>query len=167
MPSVAFSRPISTLAKVDLPQPDSPTIATVSASRARKLSFSLAFTVRGLAGEEERALLDRIVLGEVVDLEHDVARLGRLAAGAFGDGASQSISSTRMQREAWKSTLSTGIIGISPASQRPATKKEQRGPKLQPGGRWCGSGSWPGMATSGREFLSAPGIGIEAKRPRV
>ena len=45
LPSVAVSSPISTLAKVDLPQPNSPTIATVSASRASKLSFSLAFTV--------------------------------------------------------------------------------------------------------------------------
>jgi hypothetical protein len=43
-PSVASSSPISTLANVDLPQPDSPTIATVSASRASKSSFSLAFT---------------------------------------------------------------------------------------------------------------------------
>ena len=45
-PPVAVSRPISTLAKVDLPQPDSPTIATVSASRASKSSFSLALTKR-------------------------------------------------------------------------------------------------------------------------
>ena len=47
-PSVAVSRPIITLAKVDLPQPDSPTIATVCASRASKSSCSLALTVRTL-----------------------------------------------------------------------------------------------------------------------
>ncbi len=40
-------------------------------------------------------------------------------------------------------------------------------PKLQPFGRSCGSGSWPGMATSGREFLSAPGSGIERNSPCV
>ena len=45
-PSVATSSPISTLAKVDLPQPDSPTMATVSARRASKSSDSLAFTWR-------------------------------------------------------------------------------------------------------------------------
>ena len=43
-PSVAVSRPVSTLAKVDLPQPDSPTMATVRPRRARKFSPSLAFT---------------------------------------------------------------------------------------------------------------------------
>ena len=45
-PSVAVSRPISTLAKVDLPHPDSPTMATVSPSPARKLMLSLALTWR-------------------------------------------------------------------------------------------------------------------------
>ena len=45
-PEVELSSPISTLAKVVLPQPDSPTTATVSASRASKSSFSLAFTKR-------------------------------------------------------------------------------------------------------------------------
>ncbi len=44
LPLVAVSSPISTLAKVDLPQPDSPTMASVSPSRASKLSVSLAFT---------------------------------------------------------------------------------------------------------------------------
>jgi hypothetical protein len=44
LPSVAVSSPISTLAKVDLPQPDSPTMASVSDSRASKLRVSLAFT---------------------------------------------------------------------------------------------------------------------------
>ena len=46
VPSVAVSSPISTLASVDLPQPDSPTIASVSASRASKLTASLALTTR-------------------------------------------------------------------------------------------------------------------------
>jgi hypothetical protein len=48
LPLVAVSSPISTLAKVDLPQPDSPTMASVSPARASKLSVSLAFTT--LAG---------------------------------------------------------------------------------------------------------------------
>ena len=57
-----------------------------------------------LAGEEERALLDLIMLGEVVDLEHDVAgRASPRAPFPRRAGASQSISSTRTQREAWKS----------------------------------------------------------------
>ena len=43
-PDVAVSNPISTLAKVDLPQPDSPTMASVSPSRASKLSVSFALT---------------------------------------------------------------------------------------------------------------------------
>ena len=46
LPSVAVSRPRSTLARVDLPHPNSPTIASVSASRASKLTASLAFTTR-------------------------------------------------------------------------------------------------------------------------
>ena len=44
LPEVAVSSPISTLAKVDLPQPDSPTMASVSPSRASKLSVSFALT---------------------------------------------------------------------------------------------------------------------------
>ena len=43
-PLVAVSSPISTLAKVDLPQPLSPTMASVSDSRASKLRLSFAFT---------------------------------------------------------------------------------------------------------------------------
>jgi hypothetical protein len=45
-PELAVSSPSSTLAKVDLPQPDSPTIATVSLSRASKLIDSFALTTR-------------------------------------------------------------------------------------------------------------------------
>ena len=43
-PSVAVSNPIKTLANVDLPQPDSPTIASVSLSRASNVIVSLALT---------------------------------------------------------------------------------------------------------------------------
>ena len=46
LPEVAVSSPSSTFASVDLPQPDSPTIATVSDSRASKLIVSLALTTR-------------------------------------------------------------------------------------------------------------------------
>ena len=52
VPAVAVSRPSSTLASVDLPQPNSPTMATVSASRASKLIVSLALTTRPVAAEE-------------------------------------------------------------------------------------------------------------------
>ena len=45
-PDVAVSSPRRTLASVDLPQPDSPTIATVSDSLASKLMDSLALTTR-------------------------------------------------------------------------------------------------------------------------
>ena len=45
LPSVAVSRPINTFAKVDFPQPDSPTIANVSLSLASKDSVSFALTV--------------------------------------------------------------------------------------------------------------------------
>ena len=43
-PPVAVSSPIRTLANVDFPQPDSPTMATVSPRRASKSSDSFAFT---------------------------------------------------------------------------------------------------------------------------
>ena len=43
-PEVAVSRPIKTLAKVDLPQPLSPTMASVSPSRASNDRVSLALT---------------------------------------------------------------------------------------------------------------------------
>ena len=46
LPELAVSRPSSILARVDLPQPDLPTIATVSDSRASKLMVSFAFTTR-------------------------------------------------------------------------------------------------------------------------
>ena len=46
LPAVAVSSPIRTLARVDLPQPDSPTMARVSDSRASKLMVSLALTTR-------------------------------------------------------------------------------------------------------------------------
>ena len=45
-PSVLVSSPRRIFASVDLPQPDSPTMATVSASRASRDTDSLAFTVR-------------------------------------------------------------------------------------------------------------------------
>jgi hypothetical protein len=46
LPELAVSRPRSILARVDLPQPDSPTIATVSDSRAWNVMVSFAFTTR-------------------------------------------------------------------------------------------------------------------------
>ena len=45
-PALAVSSPSSTFASVDFPQPDSPTMATVSDSRASKLMVSFALTVR-------------------------------------------------------------------------------------------------------------------------
>ena len=45
-PPVAVSSPINTFANVDFPQPDSPTMATVSPRRASKSSDSFAFTWR-------------------------------------------------------------------------------------------------------------------------
>lgn len=45
-PLLAVSSPSSTFANVDLPQPDSPTMATVSDSRASKLIDSFALTTR-------------------------------------------------------------------------------------------------------------------------
>ncbi len=46
LPPLAVSRPSSILARVDLPQPDSPTIARISASQASKVMDSLAITLR-------------------------------------------------------------------------------------------------------------------------
>src|SRR5262245_23829462 len=46
LPALAVSNPNKTLARVDFPQPDSPTMATVSDSRASKLIASLALTTR-------------------------------------------------------------------------------------------------------------------------
>ena len=46
VPELAVSSPRSTLASVDFPQPDSPTIATVSDSRAVNEIVSLALTTR-------------------------------------------------------------------------------------------------------------------------
>ena len=135
-PSVAPSSPISTLAKVDLPQPDSPTIATVSASRGIEADLLVGLHRVGLAGEEERALLDLVVLGQVVDLQaRRRPALSRLPLGPVAEPRIPVDLIDRMQREAWKSAPGTCTIGIGPASQRPATKKSQRGPKLQPGGR--------------------------------
>ena len=85
-PSVAVSSPIITLAKVDLPQPDSPTMATVSPRRASKSSCSLALTVpHALAGEHrhQRAVDHLVVFLHPLDLEHLTGPIGslRLAAG--------------------------------------------------------------------------------------
>ena len=55
-PSVAVSRPINTFAKVDFPQPDSPTIANVSLSLASNESVSFAFTVLYVPLEPNNAL---------------------------------------------------------------------------------------------------------------
>ena len=57
-PSVAVSSPMSTFAKVDFPQPDSPTMATVSPRRASKLSCSFAFTCM-VPVPARMALIDR------------------------------------------------------------------------------------------------------------
>jgi hypothetical protein len=59
-PELAVSSPSSTLASVDLPQPDSPTMATVSLSRASKLIVSLALTTR-LAAAEDLVAADLVV----------------------------------------------------------------------------------------------------------
>jgi hypothetical protein len=52
---VAVSNPIKTFANVDLPQPDSPTIARVSPSLASKDKVSLALTTLFLPLDPKRA----------------------------------------------------------------------------------------------------------------
>ena len=102
-PSVAVSNPIITLAKVDLPQPDLPTIATVWASRASKSSCSLALTVRALVPliSPSASCRELVVLLQLVDLEHHRTQRRRLGRLAVGLAASQSISRYRRQRAPW------------------------------------------------------------------
>jgi hypothetical protein len=59
------------------------------------------------------------------------------------------------------------VRDVAHRSHEPATKCAQRGLKLQPFGRSCGSGSWPGMGISGLSFLFVPDIAIERNRPCV
>ena len=169
VPSVAVSSPISTLAKVDLPQPDSPTIATVSASRASKLSRLVGLDRRGPRRDAEHlAAADLVVFLQVLDLEHRRAGHDRSLpswppAAALPVDLVEAHAARRNGRRGRRPRSS----GFRPRRRRPSTKWWQRGPKLQPFGRSCGSGNWPGMATSGRAFLSAPGSGIERNSPRV
>ena len=85
VPSVAVSRPSRTLARVDLPQPLSPTMASVSPSRASKLTASLALTTR-VSPPKSALDADPVVLLQPVDGEHHVAERRIGDAGAFGRG---------------------------------------------------------------------------------
>ena len=74
LPAVAVSSPSSTLASVDLPQPDSPTIATVSDSRASKVIDLVGLDGARLAAAEDRVGGDLVVFLQIVDLQHRRAR---------------------------------------------------------------------------------------------
>ena len=154
------------MANVDLPQPDSPTIASVSASRASKLSASLALTVRTRSPPNSAiSELDLVVLLQVVDLQHDVAELGGWPALLARAGALQSISSKRMQRV---------VARLPRHPHRDFAVRRSAGaeiaaarPEVAAGRALVRQGKLPGMAISGRVFLSAPGSGIERNSPWV
>ncbi len=78
-PAVAVSRPIRIFARVDLPQPDSPTIARISARRASKLTASLALTSRRTRLNRAPDV-DLVVFAQPVDGQDRLADLGRQRA---------------------------------------------------------------------------------------
>ena len=74
MPSVAVSSPISTLAKVDLPQPDSPTMATRLGLARLEGDRLVGLDRPRLAAAEDGVGRDLVVFLQIVDLQHRLAR---------------------------------------------------------------------------------------------
>ena len=66
-PSVAVSSPIRTLANVDLPQPDSPTMASVSTLACFETESFVGFDTRFSPPPKTRVCRDLVVFFEVVD----------------------------------------------------------------------------------------------------
>ena len=127
-PAVGVSSRISSLASVDLPQPDSPTRPSVSPRRSSKLTPSTALHRADLP-LEQHALGDREVLDQVVDRE-DRSRRGpwRLRA----------IDVTDLLRE---------VAGAGPAVGRRISRRHGR--RRRPAGR-TGSGGGTGSRSGWR-----------------
>ena len=168
-PSLAVSSPSSTLASVDLPQPDSPTIASTSASlRGERDVLDRLDRARSPAAEQARSRRPgsassvgrrRGPSAPIVDRLERVAGRGRrrpvdrldpeaaaLVPARAGDVAHRHVGAGRRRR---RRNIRSAARNCSPSAAR------------------CGSGNWPGMGTSGLSFLFVPGIGIERKRPCV
>jgi len=138
-------------ANVDLPQPGLATKATVSRAAHR-------MSARRLQSRAESAW-------KILDLEYDVTDGCRDIAGPGAGAASQAISSTRRQRDAWIATRQW--MTAERAARRNARDKDaQRGPKKAAAAGRRGREADRGWIPAGG-FLSALGTGIDANSPRV
>ncbi len=157
LPLLAASRPASTFANVDLPEPDSPTIASTCPRLASSVSSSLATSRRRPTGKTRDRSCAAITVASSADQKFGSA------SGAGGGGGGSS--AQRAQRTVWPG--SAGSNCITAASQVPRSACAQRVRKPQVGGARPAAGTSPGIGTSGALRLSAPGRGSEASRPRV
>ena len=162
-PPVAVSRPVSTLARVDLPQPDSPTMASVRAFAADKIDV-VERPHRRPAPVRSRPRRLAVELLEAVDAQHDRAArsLGRRRRAATAPPALPRRQLARPARTATRCPALArrrGQGGIGSVVQRPGSACAQRGAKTQPIGRARGGATCPGIGASGAQRLSLPSVG--------
>ena len=160
-PLSADSMPRIVLASVDLPEPDSPTMPSVSPSAScRSTSTSAGTSVLRCLN-----VFDRLVSSSTSGLASDGARIaigaaGRISRSARGCARSDGNGSTgRLGRP-------PGTTGGTTVRQR-SSAKGQRSTNTQVGRSLPISGRMPGMVASARSVLRTPCRGSDRSSPTV
>ncbi len=112
-----------------------------------------------LAGEEDGALLDRVVLGQVVHLQHDVARLGRHAA----DAPRRPAHPSRSRR--CGCSARRGNRGSPPAPSGSGRRRSARRRRCCSAGRNCSRAGAGAAAAAGRGWRPADGCSCRRRGP--
>ena len=139
VPLVGSSSRTSSRPSVDLPQPDSPTIPSVSPRRTSSDTPSTAWTTSDEL-RLDRARPHREVLDEVDRLEQDAVRAHAVFLRRAGRTAGSRWQASR--RPGSTRSASSGLV------EQSSKRYGQRGSKRQPGGGASGDGGAPGMPVS-------------------
>jgi hypothetical protein len=158
--------PVSTLARVDLPQPDSPTIARVWPRLA--VEVDVVDRVHIVSGAAEHAGGLVIGLAQVRDLQHRSGVDRRLAerdrlepGGSFSCAAARG--AARTSRGAGGSCRRTGSGSWL---QRSGARELAARRNTQPLGRLRIEGTWPGSRSAAAVLVGAE-VGMQLNSPRV
>ena len=154
LPPLAGCSPASTRAKVDLPEPDSPTMASDLAGLGRRSSGprwrpACGRTRRRTATCRRRRSWSRCSAATTT------ASLGgsgsMTSCGVPGEELVLLLAHAAHRR--WSPAARRSAAG-SAGSHSPAANPVQRGPKQQPCGRACSAAGWPGIGRNGVVCLS-------------
>ena len=164
VPAVGSSSLSISRAVVDLPQPDSPTMPSVSPRRTLSVTSSTACTSPALRENTPEATGKRLVSPStsISGSLHALTRRPPAATAARSAQRRRFASGSRWQASAWPPSL---LEQRRTLCQQRSKRCGQRGWNAQPGGRWMTDGGEPSIACRCATLAST--LGIDSSRPQV